>query len=761
MKKTIYIRLLTHLVIVIILITLLIGFLVYQNTNSILKEQALSHNSELLGQTEKIVTQAMGEVEQLAISLALNSDINKSVLFSWDLRNEYEFLKNTSDLFTDRLTSSKYLHSILLYSSTNQKLISNSGITNLNEYNDQKDLQSVIHNHNRTEWKANKIVNSNGKSENVISFYTSLPISSQEKKGILVINLKEDVLYKAVINTNNKKLGNVVILDNEGKVLSSTDKSMFLKRFDQVDIGRIKANHHGYFIEDIKGANTLVSFQESKNGWIYLTLNPYKEVVKRSSEVIYITLSVTLTTLIIGILLIIFVSSKHYQPIRKIVEDLNKNKNSFVDKSIKDEFSFIRTSIDHLFKENNEFKIKFKNSELILRDHVILNLLSGTNLIEKEILQQVQHYKINLSHKSFIVLVLRSNYKSKFDNDQQVIDLFHYKLRSLCEEIIELYGGGVYISDFHKQDVIIMNSDSLNSETIKEMALYMKKIIDEQFPMVSISIGIGGKYNGLSEISLSYTEAKEALVYKWLAGEGSILSFNEIQINHLNRNELIEYRKMIESIENELKAGNIEKACQIKENMISKLKNDSQFGYLNKKMILTHLLNSLAIISVELIGNRENEYDSLYVEFEKLQNLDEIQIWFEEVMTNISSNLQDKRENKNVEVINTLTEYIHNNFREPISLQILSDIVYMNSHYLSKLFKDVTGKNFSDYLLDIRLKEAMTMLKATSKNIVDIASETGFGHKQNFIRNFKKHTGLTPTEYRKQSFLESATSQSE
>ncbi|MCM3112174.1 helix-turn-helix domain-containing protein [Lederbergia lenta] len=763
MKSTIFIRLLLQLTIVVILIILIVGALVYRYTNIMLKEQALIHNNELLGQTEKIVAQAMEEVEQLALSLAINSDIQKTMLLKWDIKNDYSSLKSTSDIFTDRINSSKYLQSIYLYSSINQKLISNSGIIEVNEYSNHLGLQNFIDSPNTMTWRADELALTPRQSNNVISFHTSVPISGIQKKGVLLINLKEDVLYNAVINTNNSMLGDVAILDNEGKILSYKDKGLFLKKFDKVDINQIIKEQQGYFINDIDGTPTLVSFlTSSHNGWKYLTLKPYEEVVKKSNELLFITLMVSLTSLFIGVLLIVFVSRRHYQPVKEILQEITSHKNIKLIKPSKDEFSFIQESIHQLFQENTKFKAKFQHSQLILKDHVILNLLSGMPLNDEKIIQQVQHHNINLSPENFIVLVLRINIKNEFEvhTEQKVLNLIQYKIRVLCEEVMKTHGRGIYVSQFHKEDVIIMNTEqwgkkTLELEKVKEMAFLIKNSIKEQMPVVTVTFGIGVQYKRISEISRSYNEAKEALLYERIAGEGSILSFNEVQLNHKNRNEFIEYQKRIKMMENELKIGNLERACGIKDAIIKKIQDDMQFGYIHKEIVLNHLLNSLAIIRFEVIEDKEKEDDpNLYIEFAKLHNLNEIQSWLGDVMSSIATKLQGKRENKNVEVIEKLTLYINRHFREHISLQTLSDLVYMNSYYLSKLFKEVTGQNFSDYLTEIRFKEACKLLIGTRRNINDIASEVGFGHKQNFIRTFKKYTGTTPTQYRKQSLME-------
>ena len=68
---------------------------------------------------------------------------------------------------------------------------------------------------------------------------------------------------------------------------------------------------------------------------------------------------------------------------------------------------------------------------------------------------------------------------------------------------------------------------------------------------------------------------------------------------------------------------------------------------------------------------------------------------------------------------------------------------------MSKLFKDETGKNFIDYVTDIRLDRAKEMLKAGQYSIKEITAETGYSDQNYFSRLFKRKFGLTPTEFKK------------
>lgn len=83
-----------------------------------------------------------------------------------------------------------------------------------------------------------------------------------------------------------------------------------------------------------------------------------------------------------------------------------------------------------------------------------------------------------------------------------------------------------------------------------------------------------------------------------------------------------------------------------------------------------------------------------------------------------------------------------------VSLQRLADIVQLNPVYLSRLFKEKTGINFSDYILKKKMEMAAQLLKDTNCSIYEISELTGYSNDKNFSRAFKKYYGISPTSYR-------------
>ena len=93
-------------------------------------------------------------------------------------------------------------------------------------------------------------------------------------------------------------------------------------------------------------------------------------------------------------------------------------------------------------------------------------------------------------------------------------------------------------------------------------------------------------------------------------------------------------------------------------------------------------------------------------------------------------------------------DYISKNYMDEIRLNKLADMAGMSASAFSRFFKLHTGRNLSDYIIDIRLGFAARMLVDTVKSVSEIGFECGFNNLSNFNRIFKKKKGCSPSEFR-------------
>lgn len=92
--------------------------------------------------------------------------------------------------------------------------------------------------------------------------------------------------------------------------------------------------------------------------------------------------------------------------------------------------------------------------------------------------------------------------------------------------------------------------------------------------------------------------------------------------------------------------------------------------------------------------------------------------------------------------------YLDSNFTSPITLEKLSETVYISKHYLSHMFKEQTGTSPIKYLTDKRMARAVELLVGSDSSISSISKQVGYDNPQYFGQVFKKAYGVSPAEYR-------------
>ncbi|MDR6550476.1 response regulator [Paenibacillus qinlingensis] len=138
------------------------------------------------------------------------------------------------------------------------------------------------------------------------------------------------------------------------------------------------------------------------------------------------------------------------------------------------------------------------------------------------------------------------------------------------------------------------------------------------------------------------------------------------------------------------------------------------------------------------------EHESWRVAFEYLSRV-------EEILFNLQNQEEERRANAIISLIQKhIKDHLHN--PDEVSLVKLAELVYFNPSYLSRLFKQVTGTNLSDYISATRLSRAKSLLENPNIKIQEVAEQVGYGTATNFTRYFRKITRMTPLEYRTSIF---------
>ncbi len=123
---------------------------------------------------------------------------------------------------------------------------------------------------------------------------------------------------------------------------------------------------------------------------------------------------------------------------------------------------------------------------------------------------------------------------------------------------------------------------------------------------------------------------------------------------------------------------------------------------------------------------------------------------FAQHLSMLTNQVVVQQENAEPPVIRRAKDFIHEHQAEDISLGQVARAVNTSTFYFCKMFKKVTGINFTDYLSRVRIEKSKNLLLNPNLRVSEIAFEVGFQSLTHFNRVFKKILGQTPTDYRAQ-----------
>ncbi len=254
----------------------------------------------------------------------------------------------------------------------------------------------------------------------------------------------------------------------------------------------------------------------------------------------------------------------------------------------------------------------------------------------------------------------------------------------------------------------------------------------------SLAIGIGKCEESIDDFSEKYFKALEA--YSW-----ALCCDHEIvwQV----RPDDFQYPK---ELFNALVAVNRKKAYAYIHKLLKKFPD-------NMEQIPRDILAGILTTAYLAVKNTGTDrwaavsFFSLYAgQLSRLHSLTKIETWLYEVIE-VAFELMNKVSlTRAQQIINQAIDFMKKNYHRQISLEEVARVVYLSPAYFSTLFKQQTGISFSQYLTRLRVDKAKELLDKTWLSISEISQAVGYTTVDYFCRIFKKMTGTTPSNYRRE-----------
>jgi len=405
-----------------------------------------------------------------------------------------------------------------------------------------------------------------------------------------------------------------------------------------------------------------------------------------------------------------------------------------------------------LLKQNsNQDKLRSNRSELI--SHLVENLLNCTKFSTEKFKKKLSELGVSLNEENMGILAYECDFFESYASSEMVIELILNESRKYWEryDFYPVYIGGCFYMIYSSREAVFEKKIFTQTACFKEEL--EQSLFDAGIENVRISIGIGMLYHGIEELSKSLKEARSALDKKFYFGNGSITNFGDFKTQEMNLLNDI-FAEFPGKLFSDLLIKNEFHLCRLQlKKMFDKIYSVlPDFESLCLKCIQQYM-NVVSALESSHPSIKPTPMDVLFNTLRKCTFFhDFTRLYQNSIISLLEHDTHSKEEKEHIFITN-LKQYICENYNKRTSLQDLSSVFYMNPSYMSTLFKQKTGSTIIDYLQQIRIEKAKTLLKESHYTINEIAQKTGFTDYRHFGCVFKKEMGTTPYNYRLKSLF--------
>ena len=775
-RRKAFLRYLFSYLIVLILPIMVISYFIYFQFIREFEAEVMSSTTKVLQQTKDTADDYLDSLERLTVHLTENRHI--SCLLSRDRvgsLSPYPYFTNAVKELSKYKNANPIIQNIFLIFPDQDVVIGDSGKYDLFTFHnsvfrvqdaDNPEFKKLIRKGNGKNVASFHRVIYNKRKTDVICYIQALPIQGVSPKAALVLVADQRDFKQPMKTLLEKYHGYTCVLDETGIImshafsqdpLSGKEKAAFLSAVEDPKKDRDSISKDGY----------IVSFVRSEdNGWNYVSIIPSEKVLSRVNAIQQQMVRIIQLTLLCGILIILYLSGKDYRNIDRILHSIQYYEKDSAPGAQQAEYSseweWIHRTIVNYVEKNRNLQERIVQQMPVIRNSFFRKLIHGGIPDEKSIEEMLRFMGLELDKKYYGVLILavdhpemphfkdaQSGHRSeKSGKSEPIREVLQTAMADLIQNAVEKENFVYVLEDQEHTVDIVIGMDppghGTPSDSLREAAVHIRQAVKKDLGF-TVTIGVGGLCPDLIRLSDSYQEAADALEYRILMGENSIIRYDEISDR---REKRISYSFQQErDLVNYIKTGEYEEIQQVLDEVVSILKS-KPYDLPSIQYVYYDIVHTAVKAADEInIGNADVE--TFLEELSRMGTLDQIYRSVSAFYKRLCTQIREARLSKNTELASEVAEYIKKNYSDSmLSVAGIADRFSISPSYLSRYMKDYLGCSVTDYIHQTRIQQAKFLLNHTDQTVAVIAEGVGYNSLQNFSRVFKRYEGITPTNYR-------------
>lgn len=722
-----------HIVILLFVLcgtSLLIGSAIYLfGVRQLRDEMSQTHEEQIINQVEYIDSQ----MQSLEVNLSYWSH---EKLFRHDLdkinfQEQYELARDVTNSLFSKKNGNSLIENISLFINSEEPAVFNPQFRWVEEER-LNDYRHFLLNEEDFYWQV-KSTNIDDHHLFPLVLVRNLPsydIGKDENSASFIVELNQQAVLQMIDGLSLSSDGFSFFIDEKsGKVISSNEKSsQFFEEVVTADL--LSAQSFSINWNGIDYSVSTGVINRVNSDWTYMSVVPISFITEPISQLSQTIVMISLVGLILSIVVANLTFRSIYQPIEKLMELFKGHTGAKTN-----EFNFIQSN---WFKLNNE-KEFLENHVDVLNEKLISNfffqLIEGylNDQTESELRARLRQYHVKFNHEKICYVDIElMNKKQQMVMSKMLESAFN--LKSYLITFNEKFIGVIVIFD---DDAELTKQLNEFYQKVKTMSEFDYVILYASPPVHNLKdlIRVVDELRHKKYINFKYKETKFIQLKPTTAmladdQQGDLYPFN------------IE-RKLLIAIDHCDKAAAYEQLNQFITFICEQDERDIQYCIVQLYGQIQKQILKDGFHPFELFNGK-----NIIKDLNQIYDIDRLKHMLLEVVINpFITKRKEKTDNKYDQIVKKTLDYIHTHYMNDVSLDQCADELGLNASKLSKLFKQGKGINFIDYLTNYRIEQAKVLLVDTTMKIQDIAVAVGYRHSY-FNRIFKKHSGMTPGQYR-------------
>ncbi|SDL18891.1 two-component system, response regulator YesN [Paenibacillus sp. OK060] len=341
------------------------------------------------------------------------------------------------------------------------------------------------------------------------------------------------------------------------------------------------------------------------------------------------------------------------------------------------------------------------------------------------------------------------------DGDQsEDAELKQFAALNIAAEVWTEHGAGHAF--MHQETIVLLYVDRWggeDGEKRQQQALENVMRSINHYLRIPATVGSGSIVNTLAGVKHAYEDALLALDYRLVPGTDPLIYIADVERQTAGKLRFDELKQ--QTLTRCLKAGTQAELVDALEIIFREI--TVEHGRSDIQLYLIEVLTNVwkaAQASGEAMEDIFGAGFQLYADLFRLPGLSEAQGKVHEVCLLVQHRIASGRQHVYKDIVEQALSFTKEHYADPdLSIQKVCGHLHISSGYFCGIFKKEVQLTFLQYLMQIRMEAAKELLRSTEMKSFEIAGQVGFAEPNYFSFCFKKHIGVSPKEYRKQTAL--------